>query len=110
MASYLIARLLRDAGFKLIVVHGTRESEKLSGVRYVYSSLLSVRNKPRLWLNCSILTKERWFRKLIDSSDAVYVPRYCYPLIPVAKGLSKRVVVHLHDYQPISYNSIVLSK
>ncbi|MEM1830995.1 MAG: hypothetical protein QXJ97_05640 [Desulfurococcaceae archaeon] len=94
LASHLIARLLRDAGFKLTVVHGTREFEKLSGVRYVYSSFLSVRDKHRLWLNCSILTKEHWFRKLIESSDVVYVPRYCYPLIPIAKRLDKKVVVH----------------
>ncbi|MEM4677513.1 MAG: glycosyltransferase family 4 protein, partial [Candidatus Korarchaeota archaeon] len=110
LASHLIARLLRDAGFRLTVVHGTREPEKLSGVRYVYSSLLSVRDKHRLWLNCSILTKEHWFRKLIESSDIVYVPRYCYPLIPVAKKLGKKVIVHLHDYQPVSYNSIVFSE
>ncbi|MEM2483157.1 MAG: glycosyltransferase family 4 protein, partial [Candidatus Nezhaarchaeales archaeon] len=110
LASHLIARLLRDAEFKLTVVHGTREPEKLSEVRYFYSSLLSVRNKHRLWLNCSILTKEHWFRKLISSSDIVYIPRYCYPLIPVAKRLGKRVVVHLHDYQPVSYNSIVFSE
>ncbi|MEM4488642.1 MAG: glycosyltransferase family 4 protein [Desulfurococcaceae archaeon] len=110
LASYLIARLLRDAGFKLTVVHGTREPEKLSGVRYVYSSFLSVRDKHRLWLNCSILTKEHWFRKLISSSDIVYIPRYCYPLIPIAKKLGKRVIVHLHDYQPVSYNSIVFSE
>ncbi|WP_342784734.1 glycosyltransferase family 4 protein [Thermofilum sp.] len=40
----------------------------------------------------------------------MYIPRYCYPLIPVAKRFGKRVVVHLHDYQPVSYNSIVFSK
>jgi len=110
LASHLVAKLLRNAEFKLTVVHGTRKPEKLNGVRYVYTSLLSVRDKHRLWLNCSILTKEHWFRKLIDSSDIVYVPRYCYPLIPVAKKLGKRVVVHLHDYQPVSYNSIVFSE
>ncbi|MEM2703848.1 MAG: hypothetical protein QXR45_11885 [Candidatus Bathyarchaeia archaeon] len=26
------------------------------------------------------------------------------------KGLGKKVVVHLHDYQPVSYNSIVFSE
>ncbi|MCR8456022.1 MAG: glycosyltransferase family 4 protein, partial [Crenarchaeota archaeon] len=46
----------------------------------------------------------------ISSSDVVYIPRYCYPLIPVAKRLGRRVVVHLHDYQPVSYNSIVFSE
>ncbi|MEM4677368.1 MAG: hypothetical protein QXY55_05725 [Candidatus Korarchaeota archaeon] len=48
LASYLIARLLQDAGFKLIVVHGTREPVRLNGVRYVYSSPLSVRDKHTL--------------------------------------------------------------
>ncbi|MCR8456045.1 MAG: hypothetical protein QXJ52_05930 [Candidatus Korarchaeota archaeon] len=42
LASHLIAKLLRDAGFKLTVVHGTREPEKPSGVRYVCTSLLSM--------------------------------------------------------------------
>jgi len=110
LASHLIAGLLRDAGFKLTIVHGTREPLRLNGVRYVYSSLLSVRDKHRLWLNCSILARKHWFLKLISSSDVVYIPRYCYPLIPVIKKLGKRVVVHLHDYQPVSYNSIVFSK
>lgn len=110
LASHLIARLLRDAGFKLTIVHGTRKPVRLNGVRYVYSSLLSVRDKHRLWLSCSILVRKHWFRKLINSSDVVYIPRYCYPLIPVAKRFGKRVVVHLHDYQPVSYNSIVFSE
>ncbi|MEM2704081.1 MAG: hypothetical protein QXR45_13075, partial [Candidatus Bathyarchaeia archaeon] len=74
LASHFIARLLRDAGFKLTVVHGTREPVRLNGVCYVYSSLLSVRDKHRLWLNCSILARKNWFRKLINSSDVVYIP------------------------------------
>ncbi|MEL9940988.1 MAG: hypothetical protein QXH86_08230 [Ignisphaera sp.] len=94
MASYLITKLLRDVGFKLTVVHGAREPEKLSGVRYVYTSLLSVRDKHRLWLNCSILARKSWFRKLINSSDVVYIPRYCYPPITVAKRLIKRVIIN----------------
>ena len=109
LASHLIAELLRDAGFKLTVVHGTREPVRLNEVRYVYSSLLSVRDKHRLWLNCSILAGKHWLRELINSSDVVYIPRYCYPLIPAVKGLGKNVV-HLHDYQPVSYNSTVFSK
>jgi len=110
LASHLIAGLLRDAGFKLTIVHGTREPVRLNGVRYIYSSLLSVRDKHRLWLNCSILARKHWLRKLINSSDVMYIPRYCYPLIPAVKGLGKKVVVHLHDYQPVSYNSIVFSE
>ncbi|MEM1510718.1 MAG: glycosyltransferase [Thermofilaceae archaeon] len=50
----------------------------------------------------------KWFA-FIDS-DVVYIPRCCYPLIPVAKRLGRRVVVHLHDYQPVSYSFIVFSE
>ena len=35
----------------------------------------------------------------------VYVPRLCYPVISQAKDLGKGVIVHLHDYQPISYEA-----
>src|SRR5439155_24520068 len=34
-----------------------------------------------------------------------YVPRLCYPVISQAKHLGKGVIVHLHDYQPISYEA-----
>lgn len=108
LASHLIARMLRDLKFRVTVVHGTTTPVRLSGVRYLYSDLLSVRNKQRLWLNCLALAKQNWFLKLVDSSDIVYIPRYCYPIIPTVKKLGKRVVVHLHDYQPVSYNAIVL--
>jgi len=109
LATHLIARILRDAGFKLTVAHGTRQPETVEGIDYVYTPLLSVRNKYRLWLNCLILTKQAWFLEAMRKCDVVYVPRYCYPLIPLAKRLGKGVVVHLHDYQPISYNAVVFN-
>lgn len=95
LASHLIAKILQNVGFKLIIVHGTREPLGLNGVRYIYSSLLSVRDKHRLWLNCSILARKHWLLKLIGSSDVVYIPRCCYPLIQVAKRLGKRVYLVL---------------
>jgi len=39
----------------------------------------------------------------------VYVPRFAFPVIPLAKRLGKKVVVHLHDYIPISYTAVVLA-
>jgi hypothetical protein len=54
-----------------------------------------------------MVSKEGWFRKLVKWADIVYIPRYAYPLIPVAKALGKRVVVHLHDYQPILYTAVI---
>ncbi|WP_054854444.1 glycosyltransferase family 4 protein [Vulcanisaeta distributa] len=53
------------------------------------------------------LSKTKSFLKLLNNHDVLYIPRYCYPLIPIAKRLNKKVLVHLHDYQPISYNANV---
>jgi len=109
LASHLIARILRDAGFKLTIVHGTKDPEMVKGVDYVYTKLLSVRNKHSLWINCFALARQSWFLNALLNCDIIYIPRYCYPLIPFAKKLGKRVVVHLHDYQPVSYNAVVFN-
>jgi len=109
LASHLITSILRDAGFKLTVVHGTEKLEVVNGVDYVYTELLSVRNKYRLWINCYVLARQAWFIEAMRKCDVVYIPKYCYPLIPFAKKSSKRVVVHLHDYQPVSYNAVVFN-
>jgi glycosyltransferase involved in cell wall biosynthesis len=42
-----------------------------------------------------------FFRKIIDWSDIVYIPRLWYTAIPFIKNLGKPVLVHLHDYLPI---------
>ena len=107
LATHLIVKTLKSLGFEVTVVHGSQNPEVAQGVRYIYSDLLSARDKFRLWLNCMRLSRENWFLNLLKQHDVLYIPRYCYPLIPVAKKLGKRVVVHLHDYQPISYNANV---
>jgi len=104
----MIARILREAGLELTIVHGTKRHEKLD-VNYVYTRLLSARSKHKLWINCLILAKQGWFLKAMYGCDAVYIPRYCYLLIPFARKLGKKVVVHLHDFQPVSYNSVIFS-
>jgi glycosyltransferase involved in cell wall biosynthesis len=43
--------------------------------------------------------------KLIKKRDVLYVPKLAYPVIPIAKKFGKKVIVHLHDYQPISYEA-----
>ncbi len=40
-------------------------------------------------------------RRLLSWADVVYVPRFWYSAIPIAKGYGKSVVTHLHDYAPI---------
>jgi glycosyltransferase involved in cell wall biosynthesis len=39
-----------------------------------------------------------FFRKLFAWADMVYIPRFWFSAIPVAKAYRKPVLVHLHDY------------
>jgi glycosyltransferase involved in cell wall biosynthesis len=42
-----------------------------------------------------------FMRKLLRWADVVYVPRFWFSAIPVAKAYGKPVITHLHDYIPI---------
>ena len=53
------------------------------------------------------MSRKGWFRKLVKWADVAYVPHYAYPVIPRVKELGRKVIVHLHDYQPISYTSVI---
>jgi len=107
-ATHLILNILRK-GFDVTVVTGTRDPSRLSGVGYIYEPLLSKREKPILWLNTLRFAHIQRFQKLLRESDVVYIPRFAFPIIPYAKKLGKKVVVHLHDYIPISYTATVLA-
>jgi glycosyltransferase involved in cell wall biosynthesis len=108
LATHLIINILRKK-FNVVVVTGTRSTSKASGVEYIYEPLLSKREKPMLWMNTLRLINNQRFQKLLDESDIVYTPRFAFPIVPFAKKLGKKVVVHLHDYIPISYTATVLA-
>jgi glycosyltransferase involved in cell wall biosynthesis len=108
LATHLIVDILRKE-YDVIVVTGTRNSSKLQGVNYIYEPLLSKHEKPLLWLNTLRLLKTQRFQKILAVSDVVYIPRYAFPLIQHAKKLGKKVIIHLHDYIPISYTSVILA-
>jgi glycosyltransferase involved in cell wall biosynthesis len=108
LATHLILDILRKR-FDVTVVTGTKNPSKLPSVRYVYEPLLSKREKPVLWLNTVKLVHTQRFQKLLRESDVVYIPRFAFPIIPYAKKLGKKVVVHLHDYIPISYTATILA-
>jgi glycosyltransferase involved in cell wall biosynthesis len=108
LATHLILDILRRR-FDVTVATGTKNPSKLPSVRYVYEPLLSKREKPVLWLNTLRLVRTQRFQKLLRESDVVYVPRFAFPIISYAKRLGKEVVVHLHDYVPISYTAVVLA-
>ena len=108
LATHLILEILRKE-FDIVVLTGTQNPTKLPGVRYVYEPLLAKREKVWLWLNTSRLAGSRRFQKMLRESDVVYIPRFSFPVIPHAKKLGKKVIVHLHDYIPVSYTATILA-
>jgi glycosyltransferase involved in cell wall biosynthesis len=107
LATHFILDILGKR-FDVTVVTGTKNPSKLPSIRYVYEPLLSKREKPVLWLNTARLVRTQRLQKLLRESDVVYIPRFAFPIIPYAKELGKKVVVHLHDYIPVSYTTTVL--
>ena len=110
LATHLIIDILRkEKALETTVITGSRNPMRLPGVRYIYEPLLSVEDKPLLWLNTNKLIKREEFRKILQESDVVYVPGFMFSIIPYAKSMGKRVVVHLHNYVPVSYTSVILA-
>lgn len=108
-ATYLLLKLLRQLGFKIIVVTGTSNPKVIPGIRYYYTPLLKNTNRVLRWTYIEMLTKKHWFLKLLDCCDIVYIPLAGYPLIPVAKKKGLNVIVHLHNYMPVSYYGVKYS-
>jgi glycosyltransferase involved in cell wall biosynthesis len=108
LATHLIVDILRRK-LDVTVITGSKNPIQLPGVEYVYEPLLSRWEKPILWLNTLRFVKTSRFEKLVRESGIVYVPRFAFPIIPYAKKMGKRVIVHLHGYIPISYTATVLA-
>jgi glycosyltransferase involved in cell wall biosynthesis len=106
LATHLILRLLRDEGFTITVAIGMKRIDRLDDVRYVYFPVLDAPSKVHLWSR--LLYPPQSLKKLIEFSEVVYIPRISYPIIPLAKRYGKKVIVHLHNYQPINFESVNL--
>jgi len=107
LATHLIAKVLVRHGFEVRVVTGVEDHETIDDVVFIHEPRLKASNKLELWFNAYMVSREGWFRRLVEWADVVYVPRYAYPVIPRVKELGRGVIVHLHDYQPISYTSVI---
>jgi len=106
LATYLILRLLRDAGFEITVLTSTRNPSPIKGVKFYYTNLLKPGNRIERFLYMSILAQKPWFKKLLKQHDTLYIPQMAYPLIPIAKREGLKVVVHLHNYAPVRYHGV----
>jgi glycosyltransferase involved in cell wall biosynthesis len=91
----------------LTVATGTRNRiQDMKNVKWVYSPLLDAPSKIHLWINLLRLKLDK-LSELIKACDLVYIPRLAYPAIPLARRFEKKVVVHLHDYQQVTYCSAI---
>jgi len=106
LATYLILRLLRDAGVEITVLTSTRNPSPIKGVKFYYTDLLKPGNRIERFLYTSILAQKPWFKKLLKQHDTLYIPQMAYPLIPIAKQEGLKVVVHLHNYAPVRYHGV----
>ena len=107
LATHLILKLLKSENCDIRVLTGQKNIDKIHGVKYLYVPYLAAHTKVQRWINEVKLRSETWFKDLIAQNDIVYIPRTAYPIIPLAKKSGKKVIVHLHDYHPISYSSVM---
>lgn len=105
LATYLITDLLaKTSRLKLTVLTGVKDPRMVNGVKYFYDPLLKLMDK--LYLPPSLLAKR--YRSILEINDVVYIV-YAFPFVPLAKMYGKKVIVHLHDYRPISPSATVLA-
>lgn len=106
LATYLYANLLSVAGFNVVVVTnrfaGESELTK-NGNLMIYRLPLF---KGYGSVKYSILKRfdvlfSSFMRKMMKWADAIYIPRFWFSAIPLAKAYRKPVITHLHDYIPI---------
>jgi glycosyltransferase involved in cell wall biosynthesis len=116
LATYLYAKLLDEAGIRVAVItnrfQGEQEVTKSRNL-VIFRLPLGDKNGSAKYgvIKRSDVLLSSFVRKLIKWCDIVYVPRFWFTAILLAKAHKKPVVTHLHDYVPIcplsvSYNSV----
>jgi glycosyltransferase involved in cell wall biosynthesis len=112
LATYLIAKSILSKHFNVTIVSGTRrpEPDVLKAARYVHWSALESRFKPVEWFKLVANTKH--IRGLIEGADVVYITSHTLiPLAIIVKTLKPnvKVVLHAHNYQLLTFTSVVLA-
>lgn len=103
LATYLYAQLLRKEGCSIVVVTnrfaGEPEASKCDGFDvYRLPLLKSGRSvKYSILLHPEVLLTS-FMHKCMDWADVIYIPRFWYSAIPLARIRRKPVIVHFHDY------------
>ena len=111
VATYLITKEILSKCSEVVIVSGTKKpiTDVLRCCKYIYWEVLKSSFKPFEWLK--IFLNNNILKKLIDEADLVYIPSHTLlPLAIVAKKIkpSVKVILHLHNYQPLTYTSVIL--
>jgi glycosyltransferase involved in cell wall biosynthesis len=103
LATYKYAKLLSENGTNVIVVTNKFALEpdfSKDGRLYIYRLPLikgNITAKYQILFDHQILFSS-FLKKLFTWTAVVYIPRFWFTAIPVAKADHKPVLVHLHDY------------
>ncbi|MEM3393656.1 MAG: glycosyltransferase family 4 protein [Candidatus Methanomethylicia archaeon] len=106
-ADYILKLLASTNEFEIFLYTGNTLNIKHKTIKEDVLPFLKARYKPDLFFN--IITHKGCLEKILSSVDIVYIPVLSYPIIPIAKKLKKRVIVHLHGFDPISYTATILA-
>lgn len=112
LATYLIVKTLLQEGFGVTVVSGTARpyTKGLRTMRYLHWSALEGNVKPFQWIRLAL--NKGTIAKLIRTSHILYIPSHnLYPLAIIAARINPviKIIIHVHNYQPIRYNSVFFS-
>lgn len=112
LATYLVIRDILSKYFDVTVVSGTRKPapDTLKICRYIHWYMLRTKYKPLEWIK--IFANMDYVKRLIKEADIIYLPSHTLiPLAIIFKRLKPgvKIVIHLHNYQPLTYTSVVLS-
>ena len=112
LATYLIIKNILSKRFDVSIVSGTQKpkADVLKQAKYIHWNILETRYKAIEWLKLFVNT--HWLRKLIEEADVVYIPSHTLiPMAVAAKHLKPKVkvVMHLHNYQVLTFTSVLLA-
>lgn len=105
LATFLYANLLSEENFNVIVVTNKFDGEpavsKNGNVTTYRLPLFKNQGIKYAMLKRFDVLFSSFMRKLMKWADVVYIPRFWYAAILLAKAYGKPVVTHLHDYIPM---------
>jgi len=112
LATHIVVGDVLSKSFDVTVVLGARNPspDVLRCCGYIHWGALESKFKPLEWLR--VLSGTQTLRRLVEGADVAYIPSHT--LIPLAIAVKKikpdaKVVIHLHNYQPLTFTSVLLT-